>query len=180
MHYDVVVAGGGTAGCVLAGRLSEDPARAVCLIEAGPDYGHYGDGRWPADILDGRRLALDSHCWERSDEEDRSQLRAQILGGCSSHNACVILRAADAGVDIADAAIASMSAMTSQPCLNGIVAALRNTERDTQLDQQALDDLSRVFLRGSMLEEICCQETKNVKTPQLIDAVANKNLADVS
>jgi len=27
----------------------------------------------------------------------------------------------------------------------------------------ALDDLSRVFLRGSMLEEICCQETKNVK-----------------
>ena len=28
----------------------------------------------------------------------------------------------------------------------------------------ALDDLSRVFLRGSLLEEICCQETKNVKS----------------
>ncbi len=51
----------------------------------------------------------------------------------------------DAGVDIADAALASMGGMTSQPCLNGIVAALRNTERDTGLDQLALDDLSRYW-----------------------------------
>src|ERR671934_2632677 len=99
VKYDVVVAGGGTAGCVLAARLSEDPHRAVCLVEAGPDYGPYSDGRWPADILDGRWLALDSHCWERDDEEDRSQLRARILGGCSAHNACVMLRGAAADYD---------------------------------------------------------------------------------
>jgi pyruvate/oxaloacetate carboxyltransferase len=49
----------------------------------------------------------------------------------SGVNAGSVLRAADAGVDIADAALASMSGMTSQPSLNGIVAALRNTERDT-------------------------------------------------
>src|SRR4029079_11169883 len=48
----------------------------------------------------------------------------------SGVNSGSILRAADAGVDIADAALVSMSGTTSQPCLNSIVAALRNTERD--------------------------------------------------
>ena len=37
MKFDIVIVGGGSAGCVLAGRLSENPARSVCLIEAGPD-----------------------------------------------------------------------------------------------------------------------------------------------
>ncbi len=35
-EFDYVIAGGGTAGCVLAARLSEDPTVSVCLIEAGP------------------------------------------------------------------------------------------------------------------------------------------------
>jgi choline dehydrogenase-like flavoprotein len=91
---DVLVLGGGAAGCALAGRLSENPDRAVCLVEAGPDYGHLSEGRWPADILDPRWLALESHLWERADEEDRSQSRARILGGCSAHNACVLLEGA--------------------------------------------------------------------------------------
>jgi choline dehydrogenase len=98
-RFDVLVVGGGPAGCVLAARLSENPDRSVCLVEAGPDYGPYTDGKWPADILDGRRLALDSHCWERNSPEDRSQLRARILGGCSAHNACVLLRGAPADYD---------------------------------------------------------------------------------
>ncbi|HKD32274.1 MAG TPA: GMC family oxidoreductase [Gaiellaceae bacterium] len=91
-RYDVLILGGGAAGCVLAGRLSENPDRSVCLVEAGPDYGHYGEGRWPDDIVDARWLALDSHRWERDDEDDRSQIRARVLGGCSAHNACVVLR----------------------------------------------------------------------------------------
>jgi choline dehydrogenase len=86
---DVLVLGGGTAGCVLAARLSEDPGRRVCLVEAGPDYGPFSGGGWPADILDASWLAF-SHSWE-TDREDRSQLRARILGGCSAHNACVVL-----------------------------------------------------------------------------------------
>jgi pyruvate carboxylase len=60
----------------------------------------------------------------------------------SGINAGSILRAADAGVDIADAALASMSGMTSQPNLNSIVAALANTERDTGLHLDSLNRLS--------------------------------------
>jgi hypothetical protein len=37
---------------VLASRLSEDPARKIGLVEAGPDYGPYAQGRWPEDLLD--------------------------------------------------------------------------------------------------------------------------------
>jgi pyruvate carboxylase len=60
----------------------------------------------------------------------------------SGINAGSILRAADAGVDIADAALASMSGMTSQPNLNSIAAALANTERDTGLNLDSLNRLS--------------------------------------
>src|SRR5437773_4037527 len=60
----------------------------------------------------------------------------------SGINAASILKASEAGVDAADAAIASMSGTTSQPNLNSIVAALANTERATGLDLDALNQCS--------------------------------------
>ena len=60
----------------------------------------------------------------------------------SGLNASSILQAADAGVNVADAAIASMSGGTSQPNINSIVAALQHTKRDTQLDIDALQEFS--------------------------------------
>ncbi|MCZ2154920.1 MAG: pyruvate carboxylase [Bryobacterales bacterium] len=57
----------------------------------------------------------------------------------SGINAASVLMASDEGLDIADAAISSMSGVTSQPNLNSIVAALRNTRRDSGLSQEALD-----------------------------------------
>jgi pyruvate carboxylase len=56
--------------------------------------------------------------------------------------AASVLAAADAGVDIADMAIASMSGSTSQPNLNSIVAALQFTKRDTGLDLDALNEFA--------------------------------------
>src|SRR5579859_2722966 len=60
----------------------------------------------------------------------------------SGINSASVLKAADAGVDIADAAVAAVSGGTSQPNLNSIAEALRNTPRDTQLDIEALNECS--------------------------------------
>jgi pyruvate carboxylase len=60
----------------------------------------------------------------------------------SAINEASLLKASEAGVDVADAAIASMSGGTSQPNLNSVVEALRNTPRDTELDIAALNELS--------------------------------------
>ncbi len=60
----------------------------------------------------------------------------------SGINSGSILRASDANVDVVDLAIASMSGSTSQPNLNSLVAALKNTPRDTGLDLGSLDEFS--------------------------------------
>jgi pyruvate carboxylase len=60
----------------------------------------------------------------------------------SGLNAASILSACDAGVNIADVAMASMSGQTSQPNLNSVVAALMHTRRDTQLDLDVLNRIS--------------------------------------
>ncbi|MEM7383942.1 MAG: pyruvate carboxylase [Verrucomicrobiota bacterium] len=60
----------------------------------------------------------------------------------SGLNASSIMAAAEAGVDIADMALASMSGSTSQPNLNSVCAAMRGQERDPDLDLESLNDFS--------------------------------------
>jgi pyruvate carboxylase len=60
----------------------------------------------------------------------------------SGTSAASVLRAAEAGADVADLAIASMSGSTSQPNLNSIVAALQRTPRDTRIDLGTLNEFS--------------------------------------
>ena len=93
---DTLVIGGGTAGCILAARLSEDPARRVTLLEAGPEDRHpwihipagyarmlvskrydWGFATEPEPALDGRRIV-----WPRG----------RVLGGSGSVNGLVFLR----------------------------------------------------------------------------------------
>ncbi len=55
------------------------------------------------------------------------------------------LMAAEAGVDIVDCAIGSMSSFTSQPSLNALVEALKGTERDTLIDSEGLLELNQYY-----------------------------------
>jgi choline dehydrogenase len=87
VRYDVLVLGGGSAGCVLAARLSEEEGRTVCLVEAGPDYGV--PDAWPDELLDPGGIP-DSHQWD-PEECPFTPLRAKVLGGCSTHNACLLV-----------------------------------------------------------------------------------------
>jgi choline dehydrogenase len=82
---DVCVVGAGAAGCVLAARLTEGGGRSVCLVEAGPDYGHHDSGRWPADLLDAADCAT-SHDWGYG-----ADVSCRVVGGSSAHNGCLVV-----------------------------------------------------------------------------------------
>ncbi len=90
---DSVIIGAGTAGAAVAGVLAERSDQSVLLLEAGPDYGPHGSGRWPAELLDARALPLSSHDWGYDSGASWPYRtlafeRARVIGGCSAHNGC--------------------------------------------------------------------------------------------
>lgn len=90
-EVDTIVVGAGTGGAAFTGVLAANSTESILLLESGPDYGAYADGRWPADVLNAKDIPL-SHDWNLTGQATPGRSidlpRAKVMGGCSSHNGC--------------------------------------------------------------------------------------------
>ena len=96
MEYDYIIIGGGSSGCVLAGRLSEDPNVSVCLLEAGGA----GDG-WKVEVPSAAVISIptkiNNWAFETIPQKGLNgrkgyQPRGKCLGGSSAINAMIYIR----------------------------------------------------------------------------------------
>jgi choline dehydrogenase len=93
--YDLIVAGAGSGGCVVASRVSEDPRIRVLLVESGPDYPNVES--LPEDLRNVNHASFNNHDWGLSYRPSATSrnlpfARGRVVGGSSSVNTAIALR----------------------------------------------------------------------------------------
>ena len=82
-QVDTIVVGAGTGGAAFTGVLAAHSDESILLLEAGPDYGAYADGGWPADVLNAKDIPL-SHDYDLLGESHARPRRSTCRGPRSS------------------------------------------------------------------------------------------------
>jgi choline dehydrogenase len=98
--HDVLIVGGGSAGCVLAARLSEDPGRRVLLVEAGSDHPDFAQAPAPVRVAVGGVAVTEGFGRLDWGYTGRGSAlggviaipRGRVMGGSGAVNGCIFLR----------------------------------------------------------------------------------------
>jgi choline dehydrogenase-like flavoprotein len=130
---DTIVVGAGSAGAVIASRVTERTDRRVLLVEAGPDYPDLDSV--PADLRDGTRNSFSKHDWGYLHRPTSGQMlfrfpRGKVVGGSSAVNTCIALRGHPYDYD--EWAALGLPEWSFERCL----PYLKRLERDLDFDNQ--------------------------------------------